>query len=84
MTSQSRAARFQRRKIVKFAKIMARRFDTIHDVLRPLSLVLCLLKGQNTSILRQRGSTQMRMAGTRRLNVEICEAGHIYIYLAPS
>ena len=45
----------------------ARPFDTIHDILRSLSLVQYLPKGRNAPIWRQRMPTHMILSGTDRL-----------------
>ena len=43
-------------------------FDTIHDILRSLSLVQSLPKGRNALIWRQREPTHMRLPGTDGLS----------------
>ena len=48
-------------------KNAARPFDTIHDILRCLSLVQSLPKGRNALIWRQRMPTHMILSGTDRL-----------------
>ena len=48
-------------------KMDARPFDTIHDILRRLSLVQYLLKGRNAPIRCKREPTHMRLSGTDRL-----------------
>ena len=48
-------------------KNAARPFDTIHDILRSLSLVQSLPKGRNALIWRQRMPTHMILSGTDRL-----------------
>ena len=49
-------------------KNAARPFDTIHDILRSLSLVNSLLKGRNAPIWRKRVPTHMRLSVTDGLN----------------
>ena len=48
-------------------KMDTRFFDTIQDI-RYLSFVQSLLRGRNTSILREREPTHMRLSGTDRLS----------------
>ena len=48
-------------------KIDARPFDTIHDILRCLSLAQSLRKGQNAPIWRKREPTYMGLSGTDEL-----------------
>ena len=45
-------------------KTAARPFDTIHDILRCLSLAQSLLKGRNAPIWRKRAPTHMTLSGT--------------------
>ena len=45
-------------------KTVARRFDTIYNILRPPSLVQSLLTGQNAPIGRKLEPTHMRLSGT--------------------
>ena len=46
-------------------KIDARPFDTIHDILRCLSLVQFLLEDRNAPIWRKREPTHIRLSGSR-------------------
>ena len=48
-------------------KIDARRFDSIHDILRSISLTQSLLKGRNTPIWRQQETNTYDTARNRRV-----------------
>ena len=48
-------------------KYAARPFDSIHDILRCVSLVQSLQKGRNAPIWRKREPTHLRPSGTDRL-----------------
>ena len=48
-------------------KTTARPFDTIHGIIRCLSLVQSLFKGPNASIWHQRGPMRMKLSGTDEL-----------------
>ena len=52
-------------------KLTARRFDTINDILKSLSLAQSLLKGRNAPIWRQREPTHLRLSGTDGLKPKI-------------
>ena len=52
-------------------KIDARPFDTIHDILRGLSLAQSLFKGRNARLCRKQEPTLIRLSGTDRLRVEL-------------
>ena len=49
-------------------KTAARPFDTIHDILRSLSLVQSLLKDRNSPNWRHRAPTHMNLSGTEGLS----------------
>ena len=49
-------------------KVDARRFDTIHVILRCLGLAQALLKGRNAPNWRKRAPTHMTLSGTDGLN----------------
>ena len=55
-------------------KTVARRFRTIQDIQRSLSLAQSLLKGRNAPIWRKRGPTHMTLSRTDELN-DILVAG---------
>ena len=55
------------RGFIYYKETAARLFDTIQDILQPLSLAQSDLKGRNAPIWRQREPTHMRLSGTNGL-----------------
>ena len=56
-------------------RLRRRLFDTIHDILRSLSLAQSLLKGRNSPNWRERAPTHLNLSGTEGLSTDFSTGG---------